>query len=135
MAVIITPQTIEKLDDGLYDVVWTVDDGGKPFKEHVRVHSVTELIAIANRKVELLSGGSNEFKALLALISTPLDLTPVVDPGPTGRDLFAADVALLKSMQRAIDLTVITVADANYIAQLASVVADLAATPEWIDAF
>ena len=68
-------------------------------------------------------------------IGQSINLAAIPPPTPTARDNFATDLQLLQRMDRAIKLNIKTTADADYIAQVASIKTSLTANPGWIDAF
>lgn len=104
------------------------------FKEHLFCTNLETLKSAALFRISQLDE-TDPTADLKPALGAPLDFTPKPPDPPTPFELFQADVRTLKSMKTAIDLTIKKASDADWLALVASVTADLAGTPEWISAF
>ena len=82
-----------------------------------------------------LNSARNLTRSAALQVGQSVDLTPAAVPSPSAKDVFRDDVRLLRQMTNAITLGVKTSADADVVAQKATVVTKLTANPTWIDAF
>lgn len=104
------------------------------FKEHVQCTDLDSLkVALVLRIAQL--DQTDQTSTIKPALNLPLDLNPVAVAPQTPFEKFQGNVRTLKGMKIAIDLTVKKFSDADFVALVGSVAADLVANPTWISAF
>lgn len=134
MAITVTLLDVESRANQFECAASFVDEGqGIATKERLRGSDLNAIKVAARRRVaELTPGGTDMLKEIAAVLNQPLNLNPPDPPEPTPLQSFIADVAILRSMQRGIDLKILDAGLKLYTDQLAKVAASLAGNPEWV---